>query len=308
MKFCFFYSRLEHAVRPRPFRPILCIHRPTIYARGRHPAPPPGTPHPARNGRGQPRHQSPAPHRPCRHPSRIATTCRGRGLAGLLPCLLTLCVNRAALARALTYKFLISYKLCLSAAAEPRPVVKGGPGPPVGALVASFAGPMAAPPSGMHRGVIGHHAGIVRCLRGTGDAAAHSTRHVRLQCRGNRRNAARCLRSWLGCGYTAPSPPAPPMRRRLAGVSKPRSRMWYASLTAPRNDSPPPFLRPLRRSLSARGFATCRPGSSCHLLRRVAHVRVCAAYSQWSSVSREHPPRRLARQTSPAAAVTSPRI
>jgi hypothetical protein len=35
---------------------------------------------------------------------------------------------------------------------------------------------------------------------------------------------------------------------------------------------------------------------------------VCAAYSQWSSVSGEHPPRRLARQTSPAAAVTSPRI
>ena len=116
---------------------------------------------------------------------------------------------------------------------------------------------------------------------------------------------ARCLRSWLGCGYIAPSPPAPPMRRRLAGVSKPRSRMWYASLTAPRNDSPPPFLRPLRRSLSARGFATCRPGSSCHLLRRIAHVRVCAAYSQWSSVSGDHPPRRLARQTSPKAAVTS---
>lgn len=167
---------------------------------------------------------------------------------------------------------------------------------------------MAAPPSGMHRGVIGHHAGIVRCLRGTGDAAAHSTRHVRLQCRGNRRNAARCLRSWLGCGYTAPSPPTKPMRCRLAGVSKPRSRIWYASLTALRNNNPLPLLRPLRRSLSGRGLATCRPGSSCHLLRRVAHVRVCAAYSQWSSVSREHPPRRFARQTSPAAAVTSPRI
>ena len=102
-KFCFYYSRLEHAGRPRPSRPLLAIHRPTISARGRHPAPPPGTPHPARNGRGQPRHQSPAPHRPCGHPSRIATTCRGRGLAGLLPCLLTLCVNRAALARALIY-------------------------------------------------------------------------------------------------------------------------------------------------------------------------------------------------------------
>ena len=98
------------------------------------------------------------------------------------------------------------------------------------------------------------------------------------------------------------------MRCRLAGVSKPRSRIWYAFLTAPRNDSPLPLLRPLRRSLSARGFVACRLVSSCHLLRRVAHVRVCAAYSQWSSVSREHPPRRLARQTSPAAAVTSPRI
>jgi hypothetical protein len=127
-------------------------------------------------------------------------------------------------------------------------------------------------------------------------------------CEGTAGTLARCLRSWLGCGYTAPSPPAMQMRCRLAGVSKPRSRIWYASLTAPRNDSPPPLLRPLRRSLSARGFATCRPSSSCHLLRRVAHVRVCAAYSQWSSVSGEHPPRRLARQTSPAAAVTSPRI
>ena len=37
-------------------------------------------------------------------------------------------------------------------------------------------------------------------------------------------------------------------------------------------------------------------------------MRVCAAYSQWSSVSREHPPRLLTRQTSPAAAVTSPRM
>jgi hypothetical protein len=127
-------------------------------------------------------------------------------------------------------------------------------------------------------------------------------------CEGTAGTLARCLRSWLGCGYTAPSPPTMPMRCRLAGVSKPRSRIWYAFLTAPRNDSPPPLLRPLRRSLSARGFAACRPSSSCHLLRRVAHVRVCAAYSQWSSVSREHPPRRLARQTSPAAAVTSPRI
>lgn len=94
---------MEHAGRPRPSRPLLAIHRPTISARGRHPAPPPGTPHPARIGRGQPRHQSHAPHRPCGHPSRIATTCRGRGLAGLLPCLLTLCVNLAALARALIY-------------------------------------------------------------------------------------------------------------------------------------------------------------------------------------------------------------
>lgn len=106
-------------------------------------------------------------------------------------------------------------------------------------------------------------------------------------------------------------PPAPRQCQYAAGwleYQKPRSRIWYAYLTAPRNDSPPPLLRPLRRSLSARGFATCRPGSSCHLLRRFALVRVCAAFSQWSSVSREHPPRRLARQTSPAAAVTSPRI
>lgn len=146
-----------------------------------------------------------------------------------------------------------------------------------------------------------------RWLANVGNVAAtwHGARCARVW---ERQNAARCLRSWLGCGYIAPSPPATPMRRRLAGVSKPRSSMWYASLTAPRNDSPPPFLRPLRRSLSARGFATCRPGSSCHLLRRLAHVRVCAAYSQWSRVSGEHPPRRLARQTSPAAAVTSPRI
>lgn len=127
-------------------------------------------------------------------------------------------------------------------------------------------------------------------------------------CEGTAGTLARCLRSWLGCGYTAPSPPTKPMRCRLAGVSKPRSRIWYAFLTAPRNNNPLPLLRPLRWSLSRRGLATCRPGSSCHLLRRVAHVRVCAAYSQWSSVSREHPPRRLARQTSPAAAVTSPRI
>ena len=147
-----------------------------------------------------------------------------------------------------------------------------------------------------------------RWLSNVGNVAATWNGAPLRACEGTAGTLARCLRSWIGCGYTAPSPPAMPMRRRLAGVSKPRSRFWYASLTAPRNDSPPPLLRPLRRSLSARGFATCRPGSSCHLLRRVAHVRVCAAYSQWSSVSREHPPRRLARQTSPAAAVTSPRI
>ena len=147
-----------------------------------------------------------------------------------------------------------------------------------------------------------------RWLSNVGNVAATWNGAPLRACEGTAGTLARCLRSWIGCGYTAPSPPAKPMRCRLAGVSKPRSRFWYASLTAPRNDSPPPLLRPLRRSLSARGFATCRPGSSCHLLRRVAHVRVCAAYSQWSSVSREHPPRRLARQTSPAAAVTSPRI
>lgn len=97
-------------------------------------------------------------------------------------------------------------------------MIKGGPGPPVGALVASFAVPMAAPPSGMRRGVIGHHAGIVRCLRGTGDAAAHSTRHVRLQCRGNRRNAARCLRSWFWVRAQFPQPPGIPIAAcRLAG-------------------------------------------------------------------------------------------
>lgn len=127
-------------------------------------------------------------------------------------------------------------------------------------------------------------------------------------CEGTAGTLARCLRSWLGCGYTAPSPPTTSMRCRLAGVSKPRSRIWYASLTAPRINNPPPLLRPLRWSLSRRGLDTCRPRSSCHLLRRFAHVRVCAAYSQWSSVSGEHPPRRLARKTSPAAAVTSPRM
>lgn len=145
MKFCFFYSRLEHAARPRPFRPILCIHRPTIYARGHRAAPPPGTPHPARNGRGQPRHQSPAPHRPCWHPSRIATTCRGRGLAGMLPCLLTLCVNRAALARALIYKFLISYKLCFPAACRTSAGGQGRTGAAGRGVGCIFRGPDGRP-------------------------------------------------------------------------------------------------------------------------------------------------------------------
>lgn len=186
--------------------------------------------------------------------------------------------------------------------------------------VTFFSGPNLGARSGAHAlAVSGHnrcasHHTATACDGGrvvwsnVGNVAAIGHGAPLRACEGTAGTLARCLRSWLGCGYTAPSPPTKPMRCRLAGVSKPRSRFWYAFLTAPRNNNPPPLLRPLRWSFSRRGLATCRPSSSCHLLRRVAHVRVCAAYSQWSSVSREHPPRRLARQTSPAAAVTSPRI
>ena len=50
---------------------------------------------------------------PAAHPIAAAGACRG-----CCPAAVTLCANRAALARAWIYKFLISYKLCTLAAGE----------------------------------------------------------------------------------------------------------------------------------------------------------------------------------------------
>lgn len=191
---------LEYAGRPRPSRPHLCIYRPTIYARGRHTAPPPGTPHPARIGRGQPRHQSPAPHRPCGHPSRIATTCRGRGLAGLLPCLLTLCVNRAALARALIYINLDVIGGTVAGATRKRGRTTGPGRAAHGRAVSCL----------ICRGELSHGPPMrlrPRWLSNVGNVAAtwHGARCARVR---ERRNAGTVFAFLaLGAGYNSPSPP-----------------------------------------------------------------------------------------------------
>lgn len=51
---------------------------------------------------------------PAAHPIAAAGACRG-----CCPAAVTLCANRAALARAWIYKFWISYKLCTQAACKP---------------------------------------------------------------------------------------------------------------------------------------------------------------------------------------------
>lgn len=220
---------------------------------------------PAPMARGQPRHQSPER----RHAMRMALPPPirlPRPVPAVAAALLPLrCAQIGPRLRGHVYITCLKCK----AVAGSNVFFGAEPGGEVGRARAGRVGPftlrIASP---------GHRMRLrPRWLSNVGNVAATWHGAPLRACEGTAGTLARCLRSWIGCGYTAPSPPAKPMRCRLAGVSKPRSRFWYASLTAPRNDSPPPILRPLRRSLSARGFATCRPGSSCHLLRRVAHVR-----------------------------------
>lgn len=86
-KILFSYSRLEHAGRPRTSRPLLAIHRPTIYARQpkrrlayRAPRPPPRW-RGANRGTNRPHAGT-----PCAWHSRRPSDCRGRCLPWLLPC------------------------------------------------------------------------------------------------------------------------------------------------------------------------------------------------------------------------------
>ncbi len=79
---------------------------------------------------------------------------------------------------------------------------------------------------------------------------------------------------------------------RVPSVSGSRAKV------TPVEGTPPPFLRPFRRSLSDRGFLACRTLSPRHIAHRFAHVSKRAAYLRVSRVL-GFTSRRLAVQPSP---------
>ncbi len=60
--------------------------------------------------------------------------------------------------------------------------------------------------------------------------------------------------------------------------------VWYRAKVAPVEGTPPPFLRPFRRSLSDRGFLACRTLSPRRVAHRFAHVMRRAACLRASRV------------------------
>lgn len=74
--------------------------------------------------------------------------------------------------------------------------------------------------------------------------------------------------------------------------------VWICGNVAPVKGTPPPFLRPFRRSLSERGSLACRTLSPRRIVRRFAHVVYRAACSRVPRVL-VFASRRLAVQPSP---------
>lgn len=96
-------------------------------------------------------------------------------------------------------------------------------------------------------------------------------------------------------------PPSPEITKNSGERLAPFTRsvcVWYRAKVAPVEGTPPPFLRPFRRSLSDRGFLACRTLSPCHIAHRFAHVSKRAACLRVSRVL-GFTSRRLAVQPSP---------
>ena len=180
---------------------------------------------------------------PAAHPIAAAGACRCCSTAAV-----TLCANRAALARAWIYNFLISYKLCTLAAGEPF-----------------FSGPNLGARSGAHAlAVSGHdlcasHRTATACDGGrvvrsnVGNVAAIGHGAPLRACKGTAERRHGVCVPWRGVGYSAPQPPKNQKGIWAAGWQiKPRSPFGYVVLLAPPAIIMLPLSRPFRWRQSRR--------------------------------------------------------
>ena len=130
---------------------------------------------------------------PAAHPIAAAGACRG-----CCPAAVTLCANRAALARAWIYKFLISYKLCCQQLAKPRPVVKVEPRPPVRRVFFVVACVIVAPASAVS---------AARCVGWYGCAAGNRIAANAGRIERERRNAGTVFAFLAWVRIYCPQPP-----------------------------------------------------------------------------------------------------
>ena len=102
-------------------------------------------------------------------------------------------------------------------------------------------------------------------------------------------------------------PPSPPRSCRGWLVGASLLPVWYGQAKPPGQGTPPPLLRPFRRSLSGRGSLSCLALSPCRVAHRFPHV-----IGAGRSLDHLRPSRLLrysvptvGRKTSPKRAVTS---
>lgn len=183
---------------------------------------------------------------PAAHPIAAAGSCRGCS-----PAAVTLCANRAALARAFIYNLFAMANRC--------------------GVYRFFSGPNLGARSGAHALAVScryrcaSHRTATACDGGrvvrsnVGNVAAIGHGAPLRACEGTAGTLARCLRSWHWVRAQFPQPPDKANALPVGWPPNLRSRISVCGVWFPHALIMLPFLRPFRRSLSERTKARCQP-------------------------------------------------